>query len=94
MKQMTNVEFVQELMTFSRRGALAQLFVISAIEKYADAILASREEDWGANQMIDYGAWRDVAAEIKAKFRAYTGETENGDGVVQTVQDSDNRGEV
>lgn len=63
----TNVEFVTELMEFSRHGALSQIFVITAIQKYAEACSERRISD---NSFIDPDAWQGVAREIRDKMAA------------------------
>lgn len=37
-KQETNVEFVTKLMEFSQHGALSQLFILDAIDKWSKKI--------------------------------------------------------
>jgi hypothetical protein len=82
-KRLSNVEFVTELMTYSRRGALVQLFVMAALETYADAVLATDESRLAVNQLISASAWKDIAAEFKEKFEAHLSEKEPGGDVVQ-----------
>ncbi|GAB9152791.1 hypothetical protein [Bradyrhizobium diazoefficiens] len=62
-----NVAFVKELMTHSRYGALAQLFVIDALSKWADKI-SSVEPAAVESPMISGEAWVGVAKEIKDKI--------------------------
>ncbi|WP_396604857.1 hypothetical protein ACFLEY_22310 [Bradyrhizobium sp. YCK136] len=62
-----NVAFVKELMTHSRYGALAQLFVIDALSKWADKI-SSVEPQAVDSPMISGEAWVGVAKEIKDKI--------------------------
>lgn len=47
-RRKTNEEFIASIMTFSRRGALIQPFVIAALENYAKAVVAAHElgESW------------------------------------------------
>lgn len=62
-----NVAFVKDLMTHSRYGALAQLFVIDALSKWADKI-SSVEPQAVDSPMISGEAWVGVAKEIKDKI--------------------------
>jgi hypothetical protein len=60
----TNVEFVVELMEFSEQGALMQMFVMTALEKYAQAALQERlPEDF----FIHPDAWQRCATEVLEK---------------------------
>lgn len=65
-----NVEFVTEMMEWSREGPLAQLFIITAIQKYADAVAKSTPAELGNMAMIAPEAWIRVAKEIAGKIDA------------------------
>jgi len=65
----TNVEFVTELMEFSNFGALAQLFVIDALDKWSARIKDADLSDWGDDSFIHPDAWKGVAAEINQKLK-------------------------
>ena len=67
-KPMTNTEFVEHMMTFSNYGALAQLFVLDAIGKFADRVAASKPEDYPADGFVNPESWIGVAKEIKHKI--------------------------
>ncbi len=74
-KKLTNVQAVSQIMNFSYFGALAQLFVIDALTKHADAISALTHEElqsdkWD-NGFVSAEAWQGVAREIKAKLDAH-----------------------
>lgn len=60
-KNDSNIDFVKQLMEYSRYGALAQLFVLDAIEKQCDRILAAGidkvREQFGENSMVSPEAW-------------------------------------
>lgn len=88
----SNTQFVDNLMNFSRRGALAQLFVLEALRYYSEAVLAS--EDWGPQHFISHRAWKDVAAEIKAKLDERYEATGEKSDVVLDVQSADGEGRV
>jgi len=69
---LTNTEFVAELMQFSPYGALVQVFIIDAIHKHAKAVsrAAPSEVD---RPLICGEAWVGVAKDIKAKLDARYG---------------------
>jgi hypothetical protein len=69
-KRLTNVEFVTQLMEFSRRGALAQAFVIEAIGRYAREITSNETftRESMRDGLIDADAWIDVAREVKTRM--------------------------
>ncbi|PLC40009.1 hypothetical protein C0Q88_25275 [Ralstonia pickettii] len=74
-KPKTNIEFVCELMDFSRFGPLAQMFVIDALSKWSEKIARTPIEElrtaFDGNPLIGAEAWRGVAREIKEKLDAY-----------------------
>lgn len=74
-KPKTNIEFVRELMDFSRFGPLAQMFVIDALSKWSDKIANTPIEElrsaFEGNPLIDAEAWHGVAREIKEKLDAH-----------------------
>ena len=73
-KRDTNEQFVTRMMTYSHYGALSQMFVIAAIEHYANKIadMTNEELDKASGGMIgnfiDPQAWRGVAEEIQERF--------------------------
>ncbi|MGM3411942.1 hypothetical protein [Ralstonia holmesii] len=74
-KPKTNIEFVRELMDFSRFGPLAQMFVIDALSKWSDKIANTPVEElhkaFDGNLLIGAEAWQGVAREIKDKLDAH-----------------------
>lgn len=63
----TNVEFVRRVMEVGcPTGAMIQPFVIEALTRYADEVLASGEA-WN-NGLIDHTVWRETAAFLKAEL--------------------------
>jgi len=58
----TNTEFVEHLMEFSRNGALMQLFILTAIEKYAQQVAASDLKAMEGG-MISPQAWKACGVE-------------------------------
>lgn len=75
-KRLSNVQQVTQIMNFSEFGALAQLFVMDALTKHANAISSMTEEDMQSdewkNSFIDAKLWRDVAREIKEKLNSHS----------------------
>jgi hypothetical protein len=61
----TNVEFVTDLMEFSRFGALAQLFIIDALDKWSKIVADAPPIE---HPMVNGTAWKGVAAEIQRKI--------------------------
>jgi hypothetical protein len=72
MARPTTEKFVLDLMTHSRYGALAQLFVIEAISKWSE-IIAEADAAKVDNGLICGQAWIAVAKEISAKIDAHMG---------------------
>ena len=69
----TNVEFVTELMQFSRYGALAQLFVVDANMKHAEAVAAADDPNAFSNGLIHGPTWVDCAKDIKRQLDEFYG---------------------
>lgn len=72
---MNNLEFITDLMTFSRYGALAQAFVMDALSKHAAHVaktpLEELSEKFGDRPMVSAQAWHGVANEIHDKLEAH-----------------------
>lgn len=66
-KPQTNVEFVTKLMEFSKYGALAQLFVIDALDKWSKKI-SECDPAQVDTALISGAAWVGVAKEIQQKI--------------------------
>jgi len=71
----TNEEFIQRIMTVGcPTGALVQVFVLDALEKYAMFVASSQLPTWGEDGLIDKQAWIDTAEwvlkEIQQKYEA------------------------
>lgn len=73
----TNIEAVVDLMAFSRHGALAQMFVVDALSKYAHHVANAPAEAFAgmAGGMISSQAWQGVAREIADKMDRHLGHT-------------------
>jgi len=65
----TNTEIVKGVMWSSRFGALAEIFVVTAIEKYAEAC-AKADPATFESPLMNGAAWVGVAKEIKEKMDA------------------------
>lgn len=74
-KAENNVELVTEMMEFSNSGALAQMFIIDAIQKLSRAVATTPIEDlrkqFGENPFVSADAWQRVAREIDQKMTAF-----------------------
>lgn len=68
MKQpQTNVEFIADLMEHSAHGALIQVFVIQALDRYADLVAAAKPEDLDTG-LVSGHAWHGCALEVQRKL--------------------------
>lgn len=74
-KPKTNIDFMCDLMDFSRFGALAQMFVIDALSKWSAKVAETPIEELRAafknTPLINAEAWQGVAREIKDKLDGY-----------------------
>ncbi|WP_186190009.1 hypothetical protein [Burkholderia gladioli] len=72
---MTNIECLNDIMTYSRYGALAQAFVMDALSKHARQVatvpLDTLQEQFGAYTPVNVEAWQGVAREIHDKLEAH-----------------------
>lgn len=67
--RLTNVEFITNLMEFSKYGGLALIFVIDALDKHAHAVAnVSPEVFEKMAHFINPQAWQGVAREIAEKI--------------------------
>lgn len=66
-KRKTNVQVVKQMMEFSPYGAMAQVFIMQAIEKYADSCIAAKPEEMTTGFM-DGKTWQDIAIDIKRQI--------------------------
>jgi hypothetical protein len=71
-RQMTNIEFITDMMTFSQHGAMAQLFIMDAVGKWAKKVAETPYEEvakeFGPNYFISSKAWHETAKEIHEKM--------------------------
>jgi len=68
-RPMTNIEKVHHIMSYSRYGALAQIFVMDALHKWTDIISNATAAQVG-NGFVDGNAWIGVAREIQSTLKA------------------------
>lgn len=59
----TNEDVVQEIMNFSRYGALSQAFLMTALEVYAKGVAAASEASLYTDFMPP-GVWKGIATEV------------------------------
>ena len=81
-----NTELVASMMEFSRHGALAQMFIVNAIQQHADQVSKATPDqvgDAGGRGMLAISpeSWIGVAQEIKAKMEAFYGRHEQSAGL-------------
>lgn len=74
LKRMTNVQFIKELMEYSRHGAMSQVFILEAVRKEAEKFAALDPEilqkEWGGDSaLISAYSWVAVAKEIEGAFK-------------------------
>lgn len=69
--RMSNIEFVTELMQFSRYGALAQLFVMDALIKYSAVVSAATDPSPYTSALIDGRLWIECGQDIKRQIDAF-----------------------
>lgn len=68
MRKLNNEEFVAELMKFSPKGALGQIFVIEAIRYYSERVVAQGMPDSDPSQFINPKDWYSVACDVKRRL--------------------------
>ena len=64
-KNLDNIAFVKEMMTYSQFGALAQMFILDAIAQWSKRVAAAPPIE---HPMINGEAWKGVAQEIQRKL--------------------------
>jgi hypothetical protein len=66
MKRKTNVEFLNDLMEYSKYGSLTQGFIILAIQRYSEFV---RDNPLPKEHFISSIAWSGIADEILSKLK-------------------------
>ena len=73
----TNTQVLTNLMEFARTGPIMQMFIMDALSKRADAIVAAGidkvREAFGPNNMVSPDAWFAAAQELKAALDRHLG---------------------
>ena len=84
---LTNVEFIVDLMNFNNSGALAQVFIIDAIMKRAEAV-AEVDPETIDHPLISGHAWVRCAQEIRDRMGAKYGKRSGSSSEPQADSDS------
>jgi hypothetical protein len=71
-KPKDNIAFVRDLMSNSKYGALAQLFVLDALDKWSERVSKASPAELDS-AMISGHAWVGVAKEIQDKINERMG---------------------
>jgi hypothetical protein len=71
-KPKDNIDFVKDLMSVNKYGALAQLFVLDALDKWSEMV-AKADPATLNSPMINGHAWVGVAKEIQQKLNERLG---------------------
>ena len=75
MKRQTNKQLVINLMDHSSAGALAQAFVLQALESYSQQVIAASNDQLGGDRaFINPEAWKVCARETLEKISRYYGD--------------------
>lgn len=69
-KRETNEEFVKRIINFGPTGALQQVFVMQALEKYAQAVAGSTPEALDT-PLVSGKAWHDTAIYIGTELKKH-----------------------
>jgi hypothetical protein len=72
LSRQTDTQFVLDLMTLSKHGALSQAFVIEALASYSKLVLNSSNSD-DSSLVINNKMWKAIAKEIEEKITAKYG---------------------
>jgi len=71
MKSKSSTSLVTELMDFSTHGALAQIFILTAIETYTNEVLKSPKPEDDGTAIISKLTWYNIAKEVSQKLREH-----------------------
>jgi hypothetical protein len=66
--RLSNVEFVHDMMSFSKYGSLSQVFVVEALRYYCEQVLKTAEPEDDPKSMFSPLAWYKIAEEIQEKL--------------------------
>lgn len=67
--KMTNVEFVTELMNWSKFGPIAQSYIIEAIRFYSERITSMPEPKDDPSSFISPVLWHQIATDIQDQIK-------------------------
>jgi hypothetical protein len=65
---LNNEEFIADLMMYSPRGALCQIFILEAIRFYSGIIIENGKPEDDGEGLISKLAWYDIAEDIQKKL--------------------------
>ena len=68
-RRLNNQEFLIDMMTFSRFGAMTEVFVMEAVRLHALAVAAQDPDKADQNSMVSPHLWVNVARDIAARFK-------------------------
>lgn len=63
-----NIEFLDDLMSYSKHGALIQAFVLEGLRVYAEQV--AHAPPWKEETLISQAAWKGCALEVLGKLIA------------------------
>ncbi len=66
MKRKNNVEFVTDLMEYSKYGELTQGFILLAIQRYSEFV---KDNPMPENNFVSSKTWSNIAVEILEKMK-------------------------
>jgi len=69
----TNEDLVLDLMNYSPYGALGEVFIVEAIRKYADALVATPLGPSSPDSFINNEPWNSIAADVKKRCDEFYG---------------------
>ena len=67
-----NQEFLTDMMTFSRFGPMAKVFIMEAVRLHAQAVAVQDPDKADQNSMVSPHWWANVARDITARFEQRT----------------------
>lgn len=70
-KRKTNLDLVKNLMEVSPQGALSQMFVVEAISRYCDEVIAYEIKEEDERHIINPHAWKACAEDIKKRMKEF-----------------------
>jgi hypothetical protein len=73
-ERQTNIEFVTEMMEFSSTGPMMQIFIMDALDKRSEAVMAMEEKPEGWTDMINWDAWKRSAIELNQRLNKHYGD--------------------